>query len=120
MPCGVMVFYLKLLTGKSKPVVEKIKTSLNKENNTEGLCYDPVTQKLLIACKNESGVEGESKSTKAVYQFDMSTEKLIGQPFLLIHKKDFEKVTDEKLDFFPSAIAVHPDHSRFVFALNKR
>ena len=27
---------------------------------------------------------------------------------MLIHKKDFEKVTEEKLDFFPSAIAVHP------------
>ena len=27
---------------------------------------------------------------------------------MLIHKKDFKKETGEKLDFFPSAIAVHP------------
>ena len=26
----------------------------------------------------------------------------------MIHKKDFLKVIDEKLEFFPSAIAVHP------------
>ena len=98
----------KITDWQNKPVVEKIETSLTKENNTEGLCYDPVTQKLLIACKNESGMSGESKSTKAVYEFNMLQDKLIKQPFLLIHKKDFEKVTDEKLDFFPSAITVHP------------
>jgi uncharacterized protein YjiK len=98
----------KITDWRNKPVVEKIETSLTKENNTEGLCYDPVTQELLIACKNESGVPHESKSTKAVYEFNMLQDKLIKKPFLLIHKKDFEKVTDEKLDFFPSAIAVHP------------
>jgi len=98
----------KITDWQTKPVVEKIKTSLKKENNSEGLCYDPVTQKLLIACKDAPVVPDEKKSTKAVYQFDLSQNKLIDQPFLLIHKKDFEKVTDEKLDFFPSAIAVHP------------
>ena len=30
------------------------------------------------------------------------------QPFLVIHKNDFEKVAEQKIDFFPSAIAVHP------------
>ena len=98
----------KITYWQTKPVVEKIKTSLKKENNTEGLCYDPVTQKLLIACKDAPIVPDEKKSTKAVYQFDLSQNKLIDQPFLLIRKKDFEKVTDGKLDFFPSAIAVHP------------
>lgn len=98
----------KITDWQSKPVVEKIKTGLKKENNTEGLCYDPVTQMLLIACKDDPGVPDQKKSTKAVYQFNMSQNKLIDQPFLLIHKKDFESVTDEKLDFFPSAIAVHP------------
>ena len=45
----------KITDWQTKPVVEKIKTSLKKENNTEGLCYDPVTQKLLIACKDAPG-----------------------------------------------------------------
>ena len=88
--------------------MEKIKTFLKKENNAEGLCYDPVTRNLLIACKDAPGVPNEKKSTRAVYQFDMLKDKLVTQPFLLIRKKDFETVNDEKLDFFPSAIAVHP------------
>ena len=98
----------KITGWQTKPIVEKIKTGLKKENNTEGLCYDPVTQKLLIACKDDPGIPDAKKSTKAVYEFDMAQQKIIKNPFLVIRKKDFEKVTDEKLDFFPSAIAVHP------------
>jgi len=98
----------KISDWQTKPQVEQIKTFLSKENNTEGLCYDPVTQKLLVACKDASNVADEKKSTKAVYAFDMAVNKLNDQPFLLIHKKDFEKVVDQKLDFNPSAIAIHP------------
>jgi uncharacterized protein YjiK len=98
----------KITEWQTKPVVEKIKTGLKKENNTEGLCYDPVTQKLLIACKDDAGVPDEKKSTKAVYQFDMTQEKLIDKPFLLINKKDFESIAGDKISFNPSAIAIHP------------
>ena len=98
----------KISDWQTKPQVEQIKTFLSKENNTEGLCYDPVTQKLLVACKDASNVADEKKSTKAVYAFDMAVNKLNDQPFLLIHEKDFEKVADQKLDFNPSAIAIHP------------
>lgn len=88
--------------------VEKIKTPLKKQNNTEGLCYDPLTKKLLIACKDASGLPDEKKSAKAVYEFDMSTQKLIDSPFLIIHKGDFKKIAGNSVDFNPSAIAVHP------------
>lgn len=98
----------KINDWKGNPKVDEIETFLKKENNTEGLCYDPVTKKLLVACKDESGVSGEKKSTKAVYDFDMSNNTLNEQPFMLIHKGDFKELADEKLDFNPSAIAVHP------------
>ncbi len=98
----------KINDWNSSANTEEIKTSLSKKNNTEGLCYDPVTKSLLIACKDESGIADEKKSTKAVYQFDIETKKLLEKPFLIIHKKDFKELTDEKLDFNPSAIAVHP------------
>jgi uncharacterized protein YjiK len=98
----------KISDWQNNPQVEKIKTFLSKENNTEGLCYDPVIQKLLVACKDASHEADEKKSTKAVYQFDMKQNKLDDQPFLLIHKKDFEKAAGQKLDFNPSAIAIHP------------
>lgn len=90
------------------PKVTKYSTSLSKDNNTEGLCYDPVTKNLLIACKGASGVAGAKKSDKAVYQFSLQTRKLYRQPFLLIHKDDFKKFDGDKLDFNPSAIAIQP------------
>lgn len=98
----------KIKDWQNNPETKKLETPLSKENNTEGLCYDPVSHDLLIACKNESDVEDQKKSTRSVFEFDLKADTLIAEPFMLIHKKDFKKVADEKLEFFPSAIAVHP------------
>ena len=98
----------KISHWQGNPKVEKIKTGLNKQNNTEGLCYDPVSKTLLIACKDDAGITDEKKSAKAVYQFDMNKQTLVQPPFMVIHKKDFEPITNDKLSFNPSAIAVHP------------
>lgn len=98
----------KICNWNATPEVKEIPTFLSKKNNAEGLCYDPVTQKILIACKYDSGIKGEDKTTKAVYQFDMATEKLEEEPFLVIRKTDFEKLAGRKVVFYPSAIAVHP------------
>jgi uncharacterized protein YjiK len=87
--------------------VKEFETPLSKKNNTEGLCFDPVSKQLLIACKDDAGVTDEKKSTRAVYSYDLSKDKMIDTPKFLIEKKDFEK-SDEKIDFNPSAIAVHP------------
>lgn len=98
----------KIKHWESDPETKKLVTPLSKENNTEGLCYDPVSRNLLIACKNVSDVSDEKKSTRSIFEFDLKADTLINEPFMLIHKKDFKKVADEKLEFFPSAIAVHP------------
>jgi uncharacterized protein YjiK len=99
---------LKVTNWQGKPEMKEIKTFLSKENNTEGICFDPVTNNLLVTCKNESDVEDEKKSTRAVYEFDLKSDSLKSEPFMLIHKKDLEKQAGEKLEFYPSAIAVHP------------
>lgn len=98
----------KITDWNSKLSVEKINTSLKGKNNTGGLCYDPVTNHLLIACKEDSGIKGADKSTKVVYQFDMVTEKIVEEPFLIFDKKTFEKLVGKQIAFHPSAIAVHP------------
>lgn len=103
-----VLFKITNWNGNSKPSVEKIETGLTKRNNTEGLCYDPVTKKLLIACKDESGIEGDKKSAKAVYSFNTETNKLDSEPFLVIKPHDFEEITGSKIKFNPSAIAIHP------------
>lgn len=98
----------RILHWMDKPVVDTFNTNLDKDNNTEGLCFDPVTNELLIACKGAAGVEDEKKSTKAIYTFNTTTRSLGKEPMFLIQKKEFEKVAGQKIGFFPSAVAVHP------------
>lgn len=98
----------KIEDWQTAPRVSNWETGLNKANNTEGICYDPETKKLLIACKNNSGEEDEKKSTRAVYQLDPATGKMDGEPYLLLEKKELEKVAGDKVNFHPSGLAVHP------------
>ena len=96
----------KITDWQNKPEVEKIKTGLSKDNNTEGLCFDPVTRQLLIACKDNPGTGVDS--AKAVYSFNIEKSQLSEKPFMVIHPKDFKSITGDDLSFNPSAIAVHP------------
>ncbi len=96
----------KINNWQNKPEVEKIKTGLSKDNNTEGLCFDPVTKFLLIACKDNPGTGVDSE--KAVYSFDIEKSQLNEKPFMVIHPNDFKSITGGALSFNPSAIAVHP------------
>ena len=105
----------KITDWQNKPQIEKIKTGLSKENNTEGLCYDPVTKQLLIACKDSSGT-GED-SAKAVYSFNMENSQLNEKPFMVIRPRDFKAITGNDVSFNPSAIAVHPiTHDIYVLS----
>jgi len=107
----------KISNWKDKMQVEANETNLDKKNNTEGLAYNPLTGELLIACKNESGIEGEKKSTRAVYAYDLASRKLKDEPFLVIEKKQLDKFISRKVDFYPSAIGVHPiTHDVFIIS----
>ena len=107
----------KIWNWRSKIQSKEYSTFLDKKNNTEGLAYDPVSGNLLIACKKESGDEDEKKTTRAVYEFDVKTGELRQNPFLLIEKKDFKKFVADKVEFFPSGIAVHPfSHDIYIIS----
>lgn len=64
------------------PDVEKHKTDLDDEHDTEGLAYDPVQHRLLIACKEYPG-KG-LKGQRAIYAFDVEREALEPAPVALI------------------------------------
>ena len=97
--------------------VKEIVTGLDKTNNTEGLAYDPVSGNLLIACKNESGVEDEKKSARAIYELDIKKEALLDKPFLVIESKDLKAMSGDKVKFFPSGVAVNPaSHDIYVIS----
>lgn len=105
---------------------KEFKTPLNKENNTEGLCFDSANHRLLIACKNDPG--NNLKGVRAVYAFDLRAMKLSEQPVFQIKldvlksylmKTNKQKLLSEELKdlfdpekgdvaFQPSEIAVHP------------
>ena len=107
----------KIWNWKTKIQSKEYSTFLDKKNNTEGLAYDPVSGNLLIACKKESGDEDEKKTTKAVYEFDVKKDELESNPFLLVEQKDFKKFVADKVEFFPSGIAVHPvSHDIYIIS----
>lgn len=109
----------KIENWQTKPKVKKINTFLSGKNNVEGICYDPVTKKLLLACKGESGIKDEKKSAKAVYTFDLNSEQLDDKPLLVFRPEDFEKVTGQSLKFNPSAIAIQPQ-THDIYLLSTR
>ncbi len=107
----------KIRDWKHKREVTKFKTQLSKENNTEGMAFDTVTGDLLIVCKNESEMEDEKKSTRSVFEYDVKADTLKADPFLLIKKEQFKELSGDKIDFYPSAIAVHPvTHDVYVMS----
>lgn len=109
--------------------VQKVKiheTFLNKTANVEGLGYDPVTNQLLLACKGKLADGSEKSFSRAIYGFDLKTNKLSEKPIINIDLNEvtgyinsgeaikyLEKIKN-KLDpeegfiFGPSGIAIHP------------
>ena len=98
----------------------KIETKVPSGDN-EGLCYDPVTKKLLIGCKGDIKND-KYKNKRAIYVFDQNKKSLSSKPFLVIDPKDIKKIISEKydnsgkkhddddfdIDFRMSAIGIHP------------
>ena len=62
----------KIADWRNNPKVQKLTTSLSKENNTEVLCFDPVSQNLLIACKNET--DGEDEKNQPVPFMNLTSQ----------------------------------------------
>ncbi len=109
------------------PEVAQFKSFLNKENDVEGLAYDPKLNRLLLGCKGKgANVEGAALK-KAIYAFDLATKTMSDSPAFLLtlpDLKDFletsgEEDADKKMEhifspaeaelkFSPSGIAIHP------------
>ncbi|HEU5168164.1 MAG TPA: SdiA-regulated domain-containing protein [Chitinophagaceae bacterium] len=107
----------KIIKQKKGVTSERTKTWLKKDNNTEGLAYDPISGNLLVACKDDAGLEDVKKTTRAIFEFDTKGDSLKHDPFMLINKSDFENVAGDKIDFYPAAIAVQPaTHDIFIIS----
>jgi DNA-binding beta-propeller fold protein YncE len=92
----------------------------------EGLAFDAAANRLMLACKGKAGKDDRFKRKRAVFAFDLETEKLADEPVFLIDRDEIQRWADsgkggltEKLaEFFepsladdafaPSGIAIHP------------
>ena len=113
------VFEIKGFPSQSLEV-KKFETSLKKENDTEGLAYDPKDHRLLLACKASPNLDVKKhKGNRAIYEFNLNTDSLEQEPAILVNleklKVYFESQLpkgqnwpEEKVSFHPSALAIHP------------
>ena len=86
------------------------KTFLSRDNDVEGLCYDPVTGTLLLAYKADPGPG--LKKARAVYAFSLEERELLRTPRFVLKRKDIERQTRGGT-FEPSAIERHPGTGNF-------
>jgi uncharacterized protein YjiK len=77
---------------KSSVSLKKYKTKLSSDNDVEGLCYDPDTKSLLLACKGYPGNGYDGK--RAVYSFSLSNKKLEKKPRFLISIEEVSKLSE--------------------------
>jgi uncharacterized protein YjiK len=120
---------VKNFLNKKERISIKHKTLLTSRNNCEGLAYDSINNRLLIACKGYPfiGDKKGGKNKKAVYEYDLFTDSLSSNPEIIIHldsiksfynHNNIAKMGIKLLSFFdssegdltfqPSGIAIHP------------
>jgi uncharacterized protein YjiK len=122
------LYRLKHYDDEEEIKTKEIETRLSKKNNCEGLCYDPVEKRLLIALKGDPEVDDDQDfdGYKAIYAFDFEKEKVSKSPAYLIELKKIKDLENASLyekwshriaetfeesgdiRFQPSAIAIHP------------
>lgn len=91
------------------PKVTQYKTPLKKEDDVEGLCYDPYRFSLLVACKQNP----DSAGLRRVFAFDLKSKQLTPDPVYTIDPEVVNSMvplekSDKHTRFSPSGIAIHP------------
>lgn len=96
---------------------QKFENELNSDNDTEGLGYDPDSNQLLIACKEEGELGKKKVEGRAFYSMNATNMKLNTTPVFTLGPKELEAFWEanrnydyekERIKFKPSAIATHP------------
>lgn len=93
-----------------KPGSKHIKTRLSSSCDAEGLAYDGVNDRLLVACKESPG-KG-IRNARAVYAFDPVSESIRKEPAFLIKRDSITLALHQARSRFsafkPAAMAIHP------------
>ena len=105
-----VIFNFNHLTKTETADFNIYKTSLKIENDVEGLCYDKITNSLLLACKNEPGMGNANSRT--IYSFNLKKMSLERNPRFVISLKELMQKFGFK-DFAPSGIEINPVNGNF-------
>jgi len=118
-------------------ITVEYKTDLGEHNNSEGLGLDLKTNSLLIACKDDDSLDKKrsDKNVHAIYRFDLGTQELVIEPWMLIRDDALlayyestltyfkwlrSKLAEDRLySFAPSAVAINPIDD-LVYVLSSR
>jgi uncharacterized protein YjiK len=109
------------LTNSNELDAVKFSTPLSYKNNTEGLAYDAMHRRLLIACKESPSIHEKLEKGRAVYAFDLDEDRLIETPVIFISKVQFMEAIQKyglnmkkHVQYQPSGIAIHPSNGEIV------
>jgi uncharacterized protein YjiK len=101
-------------------------TFLSKRNNSEGICYDKLAHRLLVACKGKPEKGTAARGMKVIYAFDLNKRELEENPVYVIDPDTveshfvneiespvFEKIFSKKKTaglfmFEPSEVGIDP------------
>ena len=99
--------------GVSKYESVKIESIFKYDNDTEGICFDPVTKKVLIVPKEEQlGSARDQPHIKAVYSMDINTIEVDEEPLVSINQFQLGEIIygeRKRYELKPSGVAVHPE-----------
>lgn len=104
---------------------QKFNGFLNSDNDVEGLGYDPIAHRLLLACKDDAGKGFDKDKVRVIFSFDLRTETFDENPVYRVERKQIlsflescpkfsgmdkleEFFEEDYKDLGPSAIARHP------------
>lgn len=104
------IIYLLPGGGRGEHTEARIfETGLGAGWDIEGLCYDPDTESLLLACKENPS----KKKFRHVYSFSLRTHALDKSPRFVIDRKALEREHGIR-DFQPTSIERHPQSGTFL------
>lgn len=122
---------------RNKRITARYETGLYSRHDNEGLAYDAINHRLLIACKEYPGKE--MKGYKAVYAFDLGKKRLLPEPVFkidlarvevaansggatgVVSKKKKKPWWKHTKQIKPAALAVHPlTQQLFIISSAKR
>lgn len=105
------VYHFNILAGKDEYEAEKFETVFSRSNDMEGLCYDPVSDRLLILPKEKQLQSVKEDHLLGIYEMNPLTGKVKKQPAYTIDKMRLGAIiygSDEPYLMKPSGLAVHP------------